>query len=673
MAQENYVEGCSMQRPPLLEADGFCFWKACFETYVKFKDIDLWQWLHTVNAIVTSLKYVHPDYSSKNHVRKFLYAIPLKWRAKVTAIQEAKDLATLPLNELVGNLKVYEMILENDGVVSTTTTKQKVKSLALKAKVTREKTSDDSDNQGGSDEDVDEKEAEAFNLMAKNFHKLFRKGNRFGRGNRFGNGANRFRKGCGNSFGNKGGESSKQKGVCYNCGVECHFASGSRKPKENKAFVGGAWSDSEDGDEPQNDATCIMSIGFQEVCLKCDLLLYDWIVDSGCTKHMTRNRRLFTSYKAYDDAHVVFRSNLKDKVVSRGNITHDSITITNVEHVSGLAFNLINVGDENPIRTLGDYSKPSHEAIGIPSSSPRTIDQSASGKLRDLNAEESWLLLEDLALYDNESWNDPRDFAKPVKAIALPQDVPMNKITTSCEICSGPHDTQYCMEDPEQAFVEYASSRTDEAGGGDNPKTLKNNFSNPPNRFQPNGSIPNRSFNNHPQSFNNQSSLEGLVSNFMASQDARLSKFKADFKRQQGEMTNKINTELMAITDRIMGTLPSDTVKNLKLSTSPVLSAHSYPKIDPQCSSHPSNSIKAIEAHFKETTISQTSLRPLEIETEPPQPKEPELTLKDEFQDLHLNLPVLEVLAHAPIYITILDKYVESLELGKNGSAFIQG
>ncbi|GJT46494.1 hypothetical protein Tco_0955209 [Tanacetum coccineum] len=113
----------------------------------------------------------------------------------------------------------------------------------------------------------------------------------------------------------------------------------------------------------------------------------------------------------------------------------------------------------------------------------RTIDQSAGGKLRDLNAKESWALLEDLAIYDNKSWNDPRDFAKPVKAIALPQDVPstsdrriielenqvqclmeahlaptqpfqVKKITTSCEICSGPHDTQYCMEDPEQAFVE---------------------------------------------------------------------------------------------------------------------------------------------------------------------------------------------------------------------------
>ncbi|GJZ76585.1 hypothetical protein Tco_0641257 [Tanacetum coccineum] len=66
------------------------------------------------------------------------------------------------------------------------------------------------------------------------------------------------------------------------------------------------------------------------------------------------------------------------------------------------------------------------------------------------------------------------------------------------------------------------------------------------------------------------SNLEGLVSDFMASQDARLSKFEADFKRQQGEMTNKIDTVLKAITDQIAGTLPSDTVKNPKLGTHPV-------------------------------------------------------------------------------------------------------
>ncbi|GJR69873.1 hypothetical protein Tco_0015938 [Tanacetum coccineum] len=159
----------------------------------------------------------------------------------------------------------------------------------------------------------------------------------------------------------------------------------------------------------------------------------------------------------------------------------------------------------------------------------------------------------------------------------------------------------------------------------------------------------------------------------MASQDARLSKFEADFKRQQSEMTNKIDIVLKAIVNQIAGTLPNNTVKNPNLSATPVLFARSYLTIDPQCLSHPSNSINAIKAHFKEATISQTSLWQPEIETEPPQLEEPEPTLEYEFQDLHLNLLVLKVLAHAPIYNAILDKYVESLELGKNGSAFVQG
>ncbi|GJU93541.1 hypothetical protein Tco_1318297 [Tanacetum coccineum] len=96
------------------------------------------------------------------------------------------------------------------------------------------------------------------------------------------------------------------------------------------------------------------------------------------------------------------------------------------------------MGDENPRRTLGDYSRHSHESyqntIEVPNGNDlvplrsdtirRTIDQVAGGKLHDKNDEESWALLEDLALYDNESWNDPKDFAKPVKAISMPHDVP---------------------------------------------------------------------------------------------------------------------------------------------------------------------------------------------------------------------------------------------------------
>ncbi|GJS12712.1 MAK10-like protein [Tanacetum coccineum] len=354
------------------------------------------------------------------------------------------------------------------------------------------------------------------------------------------------------------------------------------------------------------------------------------------------------------------------------------------------------MGDEIPIRTLGDYSKPSHEGymntiellvgnnvVPLLSDTIRLLQNGCSFHrhrsedpnqyLKDFlklvdsldldgkNRERTRLCLFQFYLRDQASnwlerlpagsitawedlttcflaqffppgrtaklrndiliWNDLRDFAKSVKAITLPQDVSstsdrclielenqvqrlmeahlalmqptqVNKITTSCEICSGPHDTRYCMEDPEQAFVEYASSRTDEA-------------------------------------------REGLLSNFMASQDSRLSKFEADFKQQQSKMTNKIDIILKAITDRIAGTLPSDTTKNLKLSTSPVLSARMGIGMQ--------------------------------------QPEEPEPTLEDEFQDLHLNLLVLEVLAHAPVYNVILNKYMESLELGKNGSAFVQG
>ncbi|GJU70590.1 hypothetical protein Tco_1256849 [Tanacetum coccineum] len=110
------------------------------------------------------------------------------------------------------------------------------------------------------------------------------------------------------------------------------------------------------------------------------------------------------------------------------------------------------------------------------------------------------------------------------------------------------------------------------------------------------------------------SNLEGLVSDFMVSQDARLSKFEANFKRQQGKMTNKIDTVLKAITNQIAGTLPGDTVKNPKLGTHPVLSAHSYPTMDPQCSTQIHSSINAITIHPKQPEESQVNEPDMEQE-----------------------------------------------------------
>ncbi|GJY83515.1 ribonuclease H-like domain-containing protein [Tanacetum coccineum] len=134
------------------------------------------------------------------------------------------------------------------------------------------------------------------------------------------------------------------------------------------------------------------------------------------------------------------------------------------------------------------------------------------------------------------------------------------------------------MEDPEQAFVEYISWHTDEAGG--KWYTFKPEQNNLGDTYNP-------SWRSHP--------------------NLRLSKFKADFKRQQGEMTNKIDTLLKAITDQIVGTLPSDKVKNLKLGTHPVSSARSYPTIHPQCLNHDHGSINAITIHPKQPEGSQVN------------------------------------------------------------------
>ncbi|GJY84967.1 hypothetical protein Tco_0498993 [Tanacetum coccineum] len=109
---------------------------------------------------------------------------------------------------------------------------------------------------------------------------------------------------------------------------------------------------------------------------------------------------------------------------------------------------------------------------------------------------------------------------------------------------------------------------------------------------------------------------------------------------------NKIDTILKAINDRIKRALLRDTAKHPKLdvnSTSPVLSAHSYPTEDPQCSSHPLNLISAIKTCSKETNHSQKDQMQAVIETKTQQKEEPEQTLENEFKDLHLNFPVLEI------------------------------
>ncbi|GJS58564.1 reverse transcriptase domain-containing protein [Tanacetum coccineum] len=163
----------------------------------------------------------------------------------------------------------------------------------------------------------------------------------------------------------------------------------------------------------------------QDVCLKCDLLLDDLIVDNGYTKHMTGNKRLFTLYKVYDGGYVVFGSNLKGKVVGGGNITHDSISFTNVEHVSDLAFNLISVvinhsSEFNKLQfeSFCEQHGMSYNLLGPFTSQSSEIVERTHRKLRKMSramlAEQSipqkfWFHALDMATYIfNKSYPEPK-------------------------------------------------------------------------------------------------------------------------------------------------------------------------------------------------------------------------------------------------------------------------
>nr|GEZ37419.1 UBN2 domain-containing protein [Tanacetum cinerariifolium] len=88
-------------------------------------------------------------FSSKNYVRKFLRGLHPKWRAKVTTIEESKDFPSLAIEELIGNLKVHEIVMEKDSEFYRGK-KEKVKSITLKAK---KESSDDETLISGSDDE----------------------------------------------------------------------------------------------------------------------------------------------------------------------------------------------------------------------------------------------------------------------------------------------------------------------------------------------------------------------------------------------------------------------------------------------------------------------------------------------------------------------------------------
>ncbi|GKC92553.1 hypothetical protein Tco_1157995 [Tanacetum coccineum] len=138
-----------------------------YEQFVISEDESIDSAFARFNTIITSLKALDEGYSSKNFVRKYLRALHPKWRAKVTAIEESKDLTSLSLDELIRNLKVYEMIINK--YFKIVKAKGERRSLALKAK----KESSDEECSTSRSED------EEYAMAVRDFKKFFKRRGRF--------------------------------------------------------------------------------------------------------------------------------------------------------------------------------------------------------------------------------------------------------------------------------------------------------------------------------------------------------------------------------------------------------------------------------------------------------------------------------------------------------------
>nr|GEV00047.1 squalene synthase [Tanacetum cinerariifolium] len=190
--------------------------------------IKIWDRVKFGIGLFTSLKALDEGSSSKNYVMKFLRALHLKWRAKVTTIEELKDLTSLSLDELID---------------------------------------------------------EEYAIAVRNFKKFFKIRGRFVRQPR-------------------------------NDKKTFQISRDDENDKSDKNVLDVSDSGEEHG-EKANDETCLVAQASNEICLGVDLEPDEWIKDSGCSKHMTGNRNLFSTYKAYNGGNVVFGSNLRGNIIGK--------------------------------------------------------------------------------------------------------------------------------------------------------------------------------------------------------------------------------------------------------------------------------------------------------------------------------------------------------------------
>ncbi|GJZ85882.1 hypothetical protein Tco_0651221 [Tanacetum coccineum] len=312
MDSDKYLEGQSMQRPPLFEMDSFIYWKNRFETYVKSKNLDLWHVITNgdfqpiVQNPETKLDEVIPFEKQTDDLKKRLAknsetkmviynAFPRKEYERIFMCNTAKEIWKTLLITHQGNSQVK--INKIDLLV------QQYEQFVI-----------------SEDESIDSVFAR-FNTIITSLKAL-----------------------------DEGYSSKNNKGSILR-GSTLLKKWGEVQRKSLALMDKKESSDEEFSTSGSEDEKYAMAI-----CLGVDLEPDEWIKDSECSKHMTGNRKLFSTYKAYNGGNVIFGSNLCGNIIGKGQICDNKCRVTFSEHDSEITKDGKVIEPKNVNEALGDES-----------------------------------------------------------------------------------------------------------------------------------------------------------------------------------------------------------------------------------------------------------------------------------------------------------------------------
>ncbi|GAV77821.1 zf-CCHC domain-containing protein/UBN2 domain-containing protein [Cephalotus follicularis] len=212
--------------------------------------------------IINALQALDKTYSNSEMVRKILRCLPRSWMPKVTAIEEAKNLNILLLEDLIGSLMTHELLIQKKDDEEEREKKKK-KIVALKSSLI-EDSEDDDDN-------------EELALITQKFKKFLASEKKFGvKPNK--------------KVYQKGQSSKLEEIICFECNKSGHYKSDCprlkkkdllKKKKKKKAMIA-TWDDSDESSSDEDSTEEVAQIALmaleEEEEEESDEVTYDELV-----------------------------------------------------------------------------------------------------------------------------------------------------------------------------------------------------------------------------------------------------------------------------------------------------------------------------------------------------------------------------------------------------------